>query len=86
MQDYYCATKAKDQQLRGAHEESDAAPALSKCAHAVIFVLKANNPRLKDDAYNHELREIREQFQQSGNNNMKSLFLLIVLKLFAQLP
>ena len=74
--DYYCEIKTKDQQLRGAHQKLDAAPTLSKCAHAVIFVLKANDPRLICDEYNDFLQEIRKQFQQDGNNNMKISFLL----------
>ena len=46
------------------------APALSKYAHAVIFVVKANDPRLKDGKYKDTLQKIREHFREDGNNNM----------------
>jgi len=57
-----------DQQ--GASQESEAAakraPALSKYAHAVIFVVKANDPRLKDGKYKDTLQKIREHFREDG--------------------
>ncbi|KAL9963875.1 hypothetical protein ACROYT_G027428 [Oculina patagonica] len=39
---------------------------LSKYAHAVIFVVKANDPRLKDGKYKDTLQKIREHFRQDG--------------------
>ena len=60
-----------DQQ--GALQESDAAakraPELSRFAHAVIFVVKANDPRLKDGNYKNTLQKIREHFREDGNDN-----------------
>jgi len=61
-----------DQQ--GASQESEAAakraPALSKYAHAVIFVVKANDPRLKDGKYKDTLQKIREHFREDGNDHI----------------
>jgi len=55
-------------------QESDAAakraPALSRYAHAVIFVVKANDPRLKDGKYKDTLQKIREHFREDGNDNI----------------
>ncbi|KAJ7347647.1 hypothetical protein OS493_039785 [Desmophyllum pertusum] len=42
------------------------APALSKYAHAVIFVVKANDPRLTDGKYKDTLQKIREHFREDG--------------------
>ena len=44
--------------------------ALSKYAHAVIFVVKANDPRLKDGKYKDTLLKIREHFRKDGNSDM----------------
>ena len=61
-----------DQQ--GASQESDTAskqaPELSKFAHAVVFVVKANDPRLTDGKYKDTLQKIREHFREDGNNNI----------------
>ena len=61
-----------DQQ--GASQKSDAvlkrAPELSKYAHAVVFVVKANDPRLTDGMYKDTLQKIREHFREDGNNNV----------------
>jgi len=46
------------------------AAALSKYAHAVIFVVKTNDPRLKDGKYKETLQKIREHFREDGNNNI----------------
>ena len=40
---------------------------LAKFAHAVIFVVKANDPHLKE--YEEMLEKIREHFQEDGKNN-----------------
>ena len=59
---------------QGADQEPNTAAsraqALSRYAHAVIFVLKANDPRLTDGKYKDTLQKIREHFRQDGNNNM----------------
>ena len=59
---------------QGEKQKSDAgakrAPELSKYAHAVIFVVKANDPRLKDGKYKDTLQKIREHFREDGNNNI----------------
>ena len=59
---------------KGASQESDAAAKraieLSKYAHAVIFVVKANDPRLTDGNYKDTLQKIREHFREDGNNNI----------------
>ena len=39
---------------------------LAKYAHAVIFVVKANDPRLKDGKYKDTLQKIREHFREDG--------------------
>lgn len=76
---YYgdCGIMTKEQQQGRAHQGSDTpvkrAPALSKCAHAVIFVLKAKDPRLAEGAVYDELQKIREQFKQDGNNNIHQI-------------
>lgn len=44
------------------------APAFSKYAHAVIFVLKANDPRLEKGTYREILQKIRGYFKTNGNN------------------
>lgn len=48
---------------------------LAKFAHAVIFVLKANDPRLND--YKDTLRKIRNHFREDGK--CCSCFLLIIM-------
>lgn len=74
LRDYYCGI---DQQMKAARQVSHTTPALSKCVHAVIFVLKANDPRLQEgELYHEKLQKFREQFQQDGNNNMKNSLLL----------
>ena len=66
---------------QGATQKSDAtakrASELSKYAHAVIFVVKANDPRLNDGKYKDTLQKIRKHFREDGNNNIhkNSLFL-----------
>lgn len=42
---------------------------LSKCVHAVIFVVKGNDRRLEKGIYTEPLRKIRAHFQRNGNNN-----------------
>ena len=44
--------------------------AVSKYIHAVILVLKANDPRLKDGIYSGTLQKIREYFRTHGNNGI----------------
>ncbi|XP_066025099.1 uncharacterized protein, partial [Pocillopora verrucosa] len=39
---------------------------LSRCPHAVVFVVKANDPRLKDGNYKETLKKIREYFREDG--------------------
>ena len=41
---------------------------LSRCPHAVVFVVKANDPRLKseDGNYKEVLKKIREHFREDG--------------------
>ena len=73
LRGYYCGI---DQQLKAARQVSHTTPALSECVHAVIFVLKANDPRLQDGDHHEKLQKFREQFQQDGNNNMKNSLLL----------
>ena len=74
LRGYYCGI---DQQLKAARQVSHTTPALSKCVHAVIFVLKANDPWLQEgELYHEKLQKLREQFQQDGNNNMKNSLLL----------
>ena len=57
-------------------EKPNAAPTTSKAqelakfAHAVIFVVKANDPRLKDGKYKETLKKIREHFREDGKNNV----------------
>ena len=46
------------------------AQVLSKYAHAVIFVVKANDPRLKDGKYKDTLKKIREHFREDGKMNI----------------
>ena len=59
---------------QGASQEPDAAskqaPGLSKFAHAVVFVVKANDPRLTDGKYKDTLQKIREHFREDGNDNI----------------
>ena len=43
---------------------------LAKFAHAVIFVVKENDPRLKDGNYKETLEKIREHFREDGKNNV----------------
>ena len=74
LRGYYCGI---NQQLKAARQVSHTTPALSTCVHAVIFVLKANDPRLQEgELYHEKLQKLREQFQQDGNNNMKNSLLL----------
>ena len=40
----------------------------SKYVHAVMIVLKANDPRLDKDTYKEALQKIREYFKTNGNN------------------
>ena len=46
------------------------APALSKYAHAVIFVVKTNDPCPKEGKYKETLQKIRDHFREDGNNNI----------------
>lgn len=39
---------------------------LSKCAHAMVFVVIANDPRLKYGVYESKLRKIRERLRENG--------------------
>ena len=59
---------------KGASQESDAAAKrateFSKYAHTVIFVVMANDPRLRDGIYKDTLQKIREHFREDGNNNI----------------
>ena len=57
--------------------EAPGALALSKHVHAVIFVVKANDPRLKDGKYKDTLQKIREHFRQDGNSDMCDMLDLI---------
>ena len=41
---------------------------LAKYAHAVVFVVKANDPRLKDGKYKETLKKIREHFREDGKS------------------
>ena len=43
---------------------------LAKYAHAVIFVMKAKDPRLKDGKYKDTLKKIREHFSADGKENI----------------
>jgi len=43
--------------------------AFSKYIHAVILVLKANDPRLEEGIYKGTLQKIRDYFQTHGNND-----------------
>ena len=42
---------------------------LAKFAHAVIFVMKANDPRLMGEMYKTTLKKIRDHFREDGKNN-----------------
>ena len=44
--------------------------AFSKYMHAVILVLKANDPRLQDGSRREALQRIREYFRTHGNNDI----------------
>ena len=44
--------------------------AFSKYIHAVILVLKANDPRLQDGVYSGTLQKITEYFRTHGNNDI----------------
>jgi len=39
---------------------------LAKYAHAVIFVVKANDPRLKDGKYKDTMKKIKGHFREDG--------------------
>ena len=39
---------------------------LSRCSHAVVFVVKANDPRLKEGNYEEVLKKIRKHFREDG--------------------
>ena len=43
---------------------------LAKYAHAVIFVMKARDPRLKDGKYKDTLKKVREHFREDGKKNI----------------
>ena len=45
-------------------------PAFSKYIHAVIIVLKANDPRLEEGVYKETLQRIRDYFRTHGNNDI----------------
>ena len=40
---------------------------MSEYVHAVIFVVDANDPHLKDGKYRDKLQNIREHLSQEGN-------------------
>jgi len=42
----------------------------SKHIHAVILVLKANDPRLEEGIYKGTLQKIRDYFRTQGNNDI----------------
>ena len=46
-------------QVRGAQP-------LSRCVHAVVFVFKASDPRLRDGKYKESMRKIREVLRKNG--------------------
>ena len=45
---------------------------LSKCVHAVIFVVKGNDRRLEKGIYTEPLRKIRAHFQRNGRSSIQS--------------
>ena len=45
---------------------------LSKCVHAVIFVVKGNDRRLVKGIYTEPLRKIRAHFQRNGRSSIQS--------------
>ena len=51
------------------------ASALSNYAHAVIFVVKGDDPCLMDGTYRDKLQKIRETFCHEGNNNIYPIHL-----------
>ncbi|KAL9963882.1 hypothetical protein ACROYT_G027435 [Oculina patagonica] len=55
-------------------------PAFSKYAHAVIFVLKANDPRLEEGTYREILQKIRSHFQTNGYTPVTVITYLDMLK------
>lgn len=57
---------SKDKGKGGNPQTGREAPHLSKYAHAVIFVVKANDPRLKDGKYKNALQKMREHFREDG--------------------
>jgi len=77
LQDYYSGI---DQQLKAARQKSDTTPALSKCVHAVIFVLRATDPRLQEGGHHEKLQKFREQFQQDGYLPVTVITLLDILE------
>ena len=44
---------------------------LPKCAHAVVFVVKANDPRLRDGKYKETLQKIVKHFREDGKYKIK---------------
>ena len=57
---------SKDKGKGGNPQTGRKAPHLSQYAHAVIFVVKANDPRLKDGKYKNALQKMREHFREDG--------------------
>jgi len=49
----------------------------SKHIHAVILVLKANDPRLEEGIYKGTLQKIRDYFRTQGNNDINQWLLTI---------
>ena len=57
---------SKDRRKEGNPQTGRKAPHLSRYAHAVIFVVKGNDPRFQKDMYNNALQKIREHFREDG--------------------
>lgn len=49
---------------------------LSKCVHAVIFVVKGNDRRLEKGIYTEPLRKIRAHFQRNGRSSYNHIIRL----------
>ena len=60
----------KDKGKVGNPQTGRKAPHLSKYAHAVIFVVMANDPRLKEGKYKNTLQKMREHFREDGKINV----------------
>ena len=75
IQRLYDEQQGTDRPTRRVVTTVENAQTFSKYAHAVIFVIKANDIRLNEGKYNDTLKKIREHFRKDGKITINDNYL-----------